>query len=537
MKKLVIPALALMVSGTVYGQTPLENLGSQVNSAYPEARPTVSADGKLLYFVVEGNPKNTNYKNDKKAQDVWFSEKAADGTWGQAQQAPPVINALNDNAVFWIAPDGNRMMIRGAFDNGKYVGRGVSMVYKEAGGWSAPQKLDIPGYEQLSKDMYSGAFMASTGKTILFYLSEEKNAFVNDIYVSHLDTDGKWSKPESIGSDVNTFEYDEISPFLAADNVTLYFSSNRKGGAGSHDIWMTRRLDSTWKKWSTPVALKAPVNSKGWDAYFALDATGEYAYMATSEGSANNQPDLVKVKLDDQSKPNAVVLMFGKVLHAGDNTPVNATFYYDKIGGGNEGNIYSNPDGTYKMVLPYGGKYVVKTTADSFNPLTDTIDLTNPDGYKEIHRDLYLTPEGYIRVIDPEGGKDGDRKRMDEISEDDILEEGETVSLDNILFVFAKHYIQASSIEELNRLVRLMKANPGMHIELAAHTDWIGSKSDNLKLSKDRATAVKEYLVGHGIEAARITEKGYGESKPLMSNLTEEGRRQNRRVEFTVIKK
>ncbi|HML58179.1 MAG TPA: OmpA family protein, partial [Ferruginibacter sp.] len=204
---------------------------------------------------------------------------------------------------------------------------------------------------------------------------------------------------------------------------------------------------------------------------------------------------------------------------------------------GNEGNIYSNPDGTYKMVLPYGGKYVVKTTADSFNPLTDTIDLTNPDGYKEIHRDLYLTPEGYIRVIDPEGGKDGDRKRMDEISEDDILEEGETVSLDNILFVFAKHYIQASSIEELNRLVRLMKANPGMHIELAAHTDWIGSKSDNLKLSKDRATAVKEYLVGHGIEAARITEKGYGESKPLMSNLTEEGRRQNRRVEFTVIKK
>ncbi|HCF63476.1 MAG TPA: hypothetical protein DEU93_04325, partial [Chitinophagaceae bacterium] len=96
-------------------------------------------------------------------------------------------------------------------------------------------------------------------------------------------------------------------------------------------------------------------------------------------------------------------------------------------------------------------------------------------------------------MIDPEGGKDGDRKRMDEISEDDILEEGETVSLDNILFVFAKHYIQASSIEELNRLVRLMKANPGMHIELAAHTDWIGSKSDNLKLSKDRATAVKEY--------------------------------------------
>jgi outer membrane protein OmpA-like peptidoglycan-associated protein len=415
------------------------------------------------------------------------------------------------------------------------------MVYKEAGGWSAPQKLDIPGYEDLSRDMYSGAFMANTGKTILFYLSDEKNSFVNDIYVSHLGTDGKWSRPESLGSDVNTYEYDEITPFLAADGVTLYFSSNRPGGLGSHDIWMTRRLDTSWKKWSTPVALKAPVNSKGWDAYFALDATGEYAYMSTTEGTNGNQPDLVRVKLDEQAKPNAVTLMFGKIVNAGDNTPVNATLFYDKIGGGNEGNIYSNPDGSYKMVLPYGGKYVIKTTADNFNPVTDTIDLTQPDGYKEIHRDLYLTPEGYIRVIDPNdkggSGKDGERKSMDDIDESDILEEGETITLENILFVFAKHYIQATSIDELNRLVRLMKANPTMHIEIAAHTDWIGSRADNLRLSEDRATAVKEYLIGNGIDASRIVAKGYGEDKPVMSNLTDEGRMLNRRVEFTVIKK
>lgn len=537
MKKIVIPVMALFMSGQVVGQSGLENLGTQVNSIYSEARPTISADGKLLYFVVEGNPVNTNYKKDKKAQDVWFSEKDDAGNWGQAQQAPPVINAVNDNAVFWISPDGNRMMIRGAFENGKYVGRGVSMIYKEASGWSAPQKIDIPGYEQLSQDLFSGAFMASTGKTILFYLSEEKNSFINDIYVSHMNEEGKWSRPESIGNDVNTFEYDEISPYLAADGVTLYFSSNRKGGLGSHDIWMTRRLDSTWKKWSSPVALKAPVNSKGWDAYFALDATGEYAYMSSTEGVNGGQPDLVKVKLDDQSKPNAVVLMFGKIVNAGDLSPVNATLYYNRIGGGNEGNIYSNPDGTYKMVLPYGSKYVVKTTADNFNELTDTIDLTEPNGYQEIHRDLHLTPEGYIRVIDPNKQPGDDRRRMDEINEDDILKDGETISLDNVLFVFAKHYIQANSIEELNRVVRLLNANPDIKIEIAAHTDWIGKRADNQRLSNDRATAVREYLIGHGISADRITSKGYGEDKPLMDNMTEEGRSQNRRVEFTIIRK
>lgn len=534
MKKLVIPAIALVFSVQAMGQGAVENLGSQVNSPYAEARPVISADGKLLYFVVEGHPSNKNYKNDKRAQDVWFSEKGADGSWGPAQQAHPNINAVNDNAVFWISPDGNRMLIRGAFENGQYVGRGVSMVYKEATGWSFPQKLDIPGYEELSRDLYSGAFMANTGKTILFYLSEEKNSFVNDIYVSHLGTDGKWSRPVSLGSDINTYEYDEISPFLAPDNVTLYFASNRPGGAGSYDIWMAKRLDDSWTKWSNPVPLKS-VNTKGWEAYFSLDATGEFAYMSATDGGKNAIPDLVRVKLDPVDRPNAVTLMFGKVVNAGDNSPVNAILYYDKIGGGNEGNIYSDPDGTYKMVLPYGGKYVIKASADNFNTATDTIDLTDLSGYKEIHRDLYLTPEGYIRVIDPNA--DEKRKRMDEIDESDILEEGETISLDNILFVFAKHYIQASSIDELNRLVRLMKANPNMVIEVGAHTDWIGKSDDNLKLSNDRATAVKEYLVGHGIDPSRIIAKGYGESKPLKSNLTDEGRAQNRRVEFTIIKR
>lgn len=536
MKKLYINLLALAIAGNAFAQQPMENLGSQVNSIYPEVRPTISADGKTLYFVVEGNPANKNFSKDKKAQDAWFSILGPDSVWGPATHAPEVINSLNNNAVFWASPDGNRLMIRGAFENGSYTGRGVSMVYKQADGWSAPQKLDVPNYDKMSKDIFSGAFMASTGKTILFYFSEEKNSFINDMYVSHLSDDGKWSQPENLGKDINTFEYDEISPYLAADGVTLYFASDRPGGLGMHDIWMSKRLDETWKKWSVPVNLGSPVNTKGWDAYFALDALGEYAYMASTEGKEGYQTDLVKVKLDENSRPNAVVIMYGKIVNAGDDTPLNSVIYYDKVGGETEGSIYSNPaDGTYKIVLPYGSKYAIRTTADKFRPMTDTMDLTKVDAFKEIHRDLYLTPEG-VRMVNPDDTLGTDRTNMEDLDDSDIITDGQTITLSNVYFVFAKHYLQTKSFTELDRLVKILKANPDRRVELAAHTDWIGSNAANMKLSNDRATAAKEYLVAKGIDAGRIVAKGYGESKPAATNATDAGRQLNRRIEFIILK-
>lgn len=540
MKKLFINVIALVLAGNAIGQTQgkeVINLGNQVNSVYHEVRPTISADGQTLYFVVEGNPKNTRYASDKKSQDIWYSKLAADGSWSAATQAPKVLNALPNNAIFWISADGKRALIRGAFVDGKYVGRGFSMVHRDGDEWSKPEKLDVPGYEALSKDIYSGGFLTSDGKHLLIYLSTEKNSMINDIYVSHLGSDGKWSRPESIGSDVNTFDYDEISPFMAADGVTMYFASNRPGGLGSHDIWMTRRLDESWKKWSTPVNLGAPINTPKWDAYFSLDASGEYAYLSSAE-TAVGGVDLVKVKLDSSARPNAVVLMYGKMINGESKEPMSATLFYGEVGGEDEGNFVADPTtGDYKMVLPYGKKYTIRAEADKFNPLSDTIDLTVVDAYKQIHRDLYLMPEGGVKVVSPDGGGDDGRRKMDELEEGEQLEEGEIITLDNIYFVFAKSYLISESYTELDKLVRLMKANPTISIELSAHTDWIGKQSDNLKLSEDRAIATKEYLEAKGVEMGRITSKGYGELKPIASNMTPDGRQKNRRVEFLVIKK
>ncbi|MEO6670580.1 MAG: OmpA family protein [Ferruginibacter sp.] len=538
-KKILINAFILIASGNLFAQTTVENLGTLVNSTSHEVRPTISADGKILYFVVEGSPKNNMIKSDKKAQDIWYSELDANGKWGAAIHAAAPFNDQKENAVFWVAPDGNRLLIRGAYEKGKYVGRGVSMVEKTAGGWSQPQRLKIQDYDNMSKDAYSGAFLSNDGKTLLLYFSEEKNSFVNDIYVSRLTENDDWTKPRSLGETINTDEFDEISPSLAADNVTLYFSSDRPGGFGEHDIWMSRRLDDSWTKWSDPVNMGDTINTLKWDAYFALDANGEYAYLSTTQGSTGGT-DLAKIKLSEAQRPKAVVLIYGQVFNALTKEPMSAKVLYDLIPGEtSEGNSISDPTGKFKVTLPYGKKYSLRASADNFFSVLDTLDLVKQGAYQEIHRDLYLTPVDTGRFANNSGNEP--RRDLDSLAqnigvEENPIEAGQIVGI-RILFDFAKTIIRSESYTELNKVVQVLKTNPTMEIELSAHTDNIGGYSKNLALSNDRARSVREYLLSKGIAENRIVSRGYGETKPIGSNKTPEGRQENRRVEFKILKK
>ncbi len=540
MKKIFIQALALLGTINAFAQPALENLGAKVNTTYSEVRPTISADGKTLYFVVEGNPKNTMYKNDKLAQDVWYSELDDSAAWAQSRQSAAPINGLKDNAVFWVSPDGNRILIRGAFDNGKYLGRGFSLSNKVEGGWSNPERLKIKGYNKMAVDRYSGASMANDGKTLLLYFSEEKNSFLNDIYVSKLNEETEeWSTPMKLGADINTDDYDEITPSIASDGVTLYFSSNRPGGVGDYDIWMSKRLDDSWKHWSDPVNMGDSINTKKWDAYFSVDARAEYGYLATTQNAIGGT-DLAKIKLTESQKPKTVVLVYGKVFNAITKEPMNAQLFYDVVPGeSSEGNAISNPEGVYKVTLPYGKKYSIRASADKFFSVIDTLNLSENGVYKEIHRDLYLYPvvtDGKV-LLDSNGNVI--RTSIDSLGSDglDSLAEGQILTTNNILFDFGKTILRSESYKELDKVARMLKANPGMQIELSAHTDAIGGYSANLKLSNDRANASREYLLSKGVQADRVTAKGYGETTPVGSNQTEEGRQANRRVEFRVIKK
>jgi len=490
----------------------IENLGPLINTSLPELRPTISADGNLLFFICQNHPYNTKYNTVPNSQDIWFSGRDSAGKWSKAVHLGYPLNTVEYNAVFWISPDNNRILIRNAFIDGDYFGNGVSLCYlTKYGNWSKPNMLKIKNYEKYDRGRQYGASMANDGQTLLLYLSEEKGSSNNDLYVCFLEKDGTWTEPKSLGKKINLKNYNEMTPYMASDGVTLYFSSDRPGGLGDNDIWMAKRLDKSWQKWSDPVNLGSPINTPDWDAFFTLDAGGEYAYMTTGLNTYGSS-DIVRVKLLEKEKPDPVVLVSGNVYNAKTNEPLSASLVYQTLpDGAVAGNGISNPvDGAFKIVLPYDKNYSISASADHFFAISENLNLDSlvKAGYKEIHKDLYLVP----------------------------IEIGQVVRLNNVFFDFDKWDLRPVSYIELDRVVKLLTENPSIEIEMSAHTDSRGTDDYNFKLSDNRARSVMEYIISKGISKDRITSHGYGETKPVATNDTDEGRQLNRRVEFKILK-
>ena len=496
----------------------VENLGALINTEYPEMRPTISADGNLLFFIRQGHPSNVQIQTVPNAQDIWYSTRDTAGSWSKAKHLNGAVNASHYNAVYWISPDLNTILLKGAFTEGQYLGTGVSMIRRmEDNSWSPAQMLRIRNFNKFGYTQQLGASMGQDGKTLLFYMTDKKESFDNDLYVSFLEGGDIWTAPKSLGKKINLPDYNEMSPFIAADGVTLYFSSDRPGGLGENDIWMTKRLDDSWQKWSEPVNLGAPINTVGSEAFFTLDAGGEYAYLTSSDG-AYGASDIVRIKLLEKEKPDPVVLVSGNVYNAKTKEPLSASLVYEILPDGIEaGTGSSSPiDGAFKIVLPYDKNYSIRASADKFFAISENLNLDSliKAGYREIHKDLYLVP----------------------------IEIGQVFRLNNVFFDFDKFFLRPESFTELNRVVTFLNEYPNIEIEMSAHTDSRGSDEYNVTLSHNRAKSVMEYILSKGIAPSRIVSKGYGETKPVAGNTNADGsdnpdgRQLNRRVEFMIMK-
>ncbi len=487
-----------------------ESYDRGLNTSYDELDPRVSADGKKIYFTREDHPYNT--KGAAESQDVWISDISNGIENAKAEHLTFPLNQRQFNSVAGISPDGNRMVIKGKYDeDGNYVGKGYSIIEKTKTGWSKPVGLEIKDYADMSKGTYVGAFWSNDGKNMILSFSESSTNNNQSIYVSHLQDDGTYAKPKNIGDVVNKKGTNTHSPYLASDGKTLYFASNREGGYGSHDIWVSKRLDDTWTNWSEPVNLGPEINTDEWQAYYTIDAQGKYAYMVSYENSIKNSADIVRIKLKEEVQPDPVVLVKGRVLDQKTNEPVAATIVYNGIDDQkNYGVAKSDPlTGEYTIVLPYGVNFEFTASASNYIGVSNNLDLTSVGEYKEINQDLFLVP----------------------------IEVGATVRLNNIFFETGKAELKSSSFAELDRVVKFLKENPNIKIEISGHTDNVGNESFNLDLSQKRAKSVMDYLTSKGIEASRLKSEGYGLTKPVADNSTEAGRAMNRRVEFTILSK
>ncbi len=478
-----------------------ENLGPLVNSAYDELGPHITSDGNTLLFGVKHSPENMGGIVDE--EDIWFTTNEDGKTWTKRTNLGSNINDTETNNLAAVSSDNSKLLFCYA--------DGFRIRSRTGDGWSMPEHLEV-NFKNEAPNMEGN--LAPGGKAILFTSMLKDNVHYNsgrkekDIYVSLKKKSGAWSEPINLGDQINTAG-DEISPFLAADGHTLYFGSNGRPGFGSYDIYMSKRLSDDWTQWSEPVNLGPEINGRGFDAYYTMSASADYAYMVSNVNSLGKS-DLVRVRLPEAIKPMPVVLITGRTFNADTRKPIGADVIFESNEtAGKGGTAASDPkSGAFSQVLNHG-KYGLRAVAKGYLPVIENIEVVQSNRYTEIKRDLYLVP----------------------------IEEGEAIALSHVYFNQGKPTLKPTSFPELNKLAELMRENPSMKIELEGHTDNVGSKEKLMHLSSARVEEVKSYLVKKGIRKDRIEGKGYGPTQPLVANDTEENRERNRRVEFRIIKK
>lgn len=491
----------------------VERLDENVNSDFSELNPLLSPDGKTLYFSRRNHPENMGGVTDK--EDIWYSELGPDGKWTLAKNMGPKFNNENPNFINAVSatPDGKSVIIllgNKYQEKGKMVA-GVSMSDNLNGTWSDPKPLNIENdYNFNEKANY---FMANTRKALLMSVERDDSRGDRDLYVSFQKNDSLWTAPLNLGDNINTAG-EESAPFLASDNVTLYFSSNGFSGFGGADVYMTKRLDDTWTNWSAPENMGPDINTKLNDLFFNIPSTSEYAYY--SREVAIDNADVYRVKLPVFMSPEPIVVVRGKLIDSKTGEPIAAKIIYEQLPEGKEiGIAQSNPEtGEYEIHLPGGYMYGVRAESEGHISSNQNLDLTK------------VTKDGVINSQD---------MRLDPI-ELAKIEPDATISLNNIFFDFDMSTLKAESFPELNRIVKLMNERPTLEVEISGHTDATGPEEYNMGLSKRRAQSVVRYLTDKEIAETRIKVSYFGETKPIESNATIEGRRKNRRVEFKILK-
>jgi len=517
MKNLLLSLLLGMIMGTLFGQ-PLnvipdslfkgerEPLSKAINSDYLEATPIISPDGRTLYFTRRYHPDNMGYDNN---EDAWYATQNPDGSWNPAINMQSPINNEDHNSIMSALPDNNTLLLFGQYDeSGSRIGSGVSLTNRNEKGWSLPENVKIDSF------YHSGTwlrfFMCSDNRTLLMSIVGEEGEGDMDIYVSFWsEKNNHWTKPRNLGPTINTDGVDVV-PFVAADNKTIYFSSSGHPGFGGNDLFMSRRLDESWTKWSEPINLGSKINTPQNEFAIFLPASGEHAYFS-SYNRFSSSMDIYRIQMPEQFKPSPVVLISGTVVNPKTGEPLLADIVYSDLETGEEvGRARSSPvDGKYQIALPSGREYAFSADQEGYFGENQLIDLREQKEFEEIEVEIAAVP----------------------------LEENATIELKNIFFQTARYSLKSTSRQELNRLLELLEDNPDLSIEVAGHTDSIGKPGYNQRLSENRAKSVVAYLLEKGIDTERLVAKGYGEEAPVASNKTEEGRAQNRRVEFKIISK
>lgn len=507
----------------------VDNLGPTINTKDPEFGPVVTADEDGMYFTSRrSNTTGGLADADGVYMEDIYVAYSFGKKWTAAQNLGEPICSKAHDATMGVSPDGQKLFIYR--DDG-----GNGEIYEcdlEGDKWSEPHRMKSP----INTKYHESSASISPDNKKLYFVSQREGGFGSrDIYIGTKSDKGKWDKAENIGPVINT-QYGEEGAFIMPDGKTLYFSSEGHKSMGGYDIFKTVFENG---KWSTPENLGYPVNTPDDDVFFVLAASGKRGYYSSIKEKGYGEKDIYVVSflgpeklmvlntednlIASQAAPvsevvaapvvaiteSALTILKGVVTDAITLKPLEAEIdIVDNVRNESIASFKSNSKtGKYLVSLPAGKNYGIAVKANNYLFHSENFDIPLSAGYQEVIKDVALKN---IAV-------------------------GSKIVLKNIFFDVDKSTLKPESTAELERLLKLLNDVPSLKIEIAGHTDSDGSDDHNNKLSQARSEVVVKWLTDKGIPMTRLQAKGYGETKPIATNDTKEGKAQNRRTEFEII--
>lgn len=488
------------------------NMGPGVNSATCEYFAGVTADDATFLYTRNHQVVGAKREQHQDIQeDFYMSLRQPDGSWGKSVNIGPPINTPNNEGAPSLSPDGRYLFFAACADMAGDYGNGrnglgrcdIFFSEKKGDTWSTPSNVGPPVNSAAWESQPS---FASDGRTLYFSSNREGGFGDGDLWMSQLDDNGRWSRAVNLGEKINTSGREEAI-FIHPDNQTIYFASNGHGGMGGLDLFISRR--DTSGNWGEPENLGYPINTYKDESGLIVNGVGDMAYFSSNREGSLGCEDFYMFEFPKNLRPNPVTYMKGKVFDSKTKKPLQAGFVLIDLETG-KNVITSNSDpvnGSFLLCVPANKNYALNVSREGYVFYTESFLLKeSPDRFKPVQKDVPLDP----------------------------IENGVEIALNNIYFETGKYDLKPESKAELQKLVDFLNKNPKIKGEIGGHTDNVGKPADNLLLSNNRAKAVYDYLVKNGIAAARLTSKGYGDTVPVADNSTPEGRQKNRRTVFKV---
>lgn len=485
-----------------------EPVSPAINTDEPEYFPSLTADGKALVYT----------RRSRNQEDLFISRKR-NGEWQRGVLIPGVNTDLNEGTQ-QISADGKFLVFTAC---NRREGMGDCDIYFSEyrnGTWTRPANIRPPVNTSAWESQPS---ISANGQVLYFASNRQDGVGGSDIWMSERQPDGRWGKPQNLGDKINTTD-DDQSPFIHPDGRTLYFMSKGHPGIGGSDLFVAKRKDDG--TWGEPKNLGYPINTKADESALVVSLDGTQAYFSMVESAkgmdlpfpTRADVNIYTFALPAQLRPDPVTYVQANVFDAETREPLIADVEFTDL---KTGRLFAaaktDQSGDFLVCLPLGSDYALNVNKEKYLFHSENFALAEQSSREE----PYLLDIGLVPIP--------------EATASEIPVKNQPVVLRNVFFETGSAALLPSSITELNRLKQLLEKNPQMHIRINGHTDNVGSEEDNFQLSERRARAVYNFLVENGIAEERLSYKGFGESQPIDTNETPEGRQRNRRTEFEVM--